>query len=1168
MQSAPTHTGSPNFAFLAHHDARLVALGTQAEQHFAADPTVSLFKLRQFGEVLAQRAAAKVGLFTGAEEAQQQLIDRLFERNVIGATQRSLLHDLRRVGNAAVHEGRGDHREALHQLRMARELGVWFQRSFGNNRKFDPGPFVPPAEPGKVDATLHAELERLRTDVAARAQELKAAQDAIEEARKEAEREASQRLGAEQLAAKARADGAIWEALAQEQIAAYQAEATLGASRVSRSKELEEQNKKLAAELAALQAAAQAMPPKQLELAVERAATASDEIQLDEAATRKIIDNQLRKAGWEVDSERITFERGVRPAKGKNLAIAEWPTFADGKEGWADYVLFAGLTPVGVVEAKRKHKDVAGVLQQAKRYSVGYVIKGDEVLPEKSPWGTYKVPFLFATNGRPYLRQLRTKSGIWFLDARRPSNIAAALEDCYTPQGLVDLLKQDMDAAFAMLKSEPMPYIDRPYQKDAILAVEKSLEVGQRELLVAMATGTGKTRTCIGICYRLLKSRRFRRVLFLVDRNALGRQTADAFKDLRLENLQTFTDIFEVKELADLKPNRETKLHIATIQAMVGRVLGPHTDAGEADIPPVDQYDCIVVDECHRGYLLDREMSDRDFAFRDEADYISKYRRVLDHFDAVKIGLTATPALHTREIFGKPVFSYSYREAVVDGFLVDHEPPIRVVTKLAQDGIHYDAHEEVLVLDRATMKVNKEELPDEVQFEVDAFNRRVITEDFNRVVLAELVNHIDPEQDEKTLIFCATDEHADLVVNLLKEALTKKYGSVDDDAVAKITGATDRPLEAIRRYRNERHPSIAVTVDLLTTGIDIPRIANLVFLRRVRSRILYEQMIGRATRLCPEIGKERFRIFDAVDLYSALKDVTDMKPVVVDPLVTFEQLVREIVEGKEEEQRRASLDELLAKLQRKKHLFRSGDRADRFDSAAGMTPKDLAAMLKASGVGAVAAYFTAHGALAPLLDRETGGGAYKTLVSEKLDSLHEVTRGYGKHGSRPPGDYLQAFRAFVETNLNKVPALLVVTQRPRDLTRDDLRALKLALDLEGFNEASVQTAWREQKNEDIAATIVGYIRQLALGSPLMPYAERVDRAVQRLRKAHKLTEPQSKWLDRIAKQVKLETVVDRASFDTGQFKADGGFARLNRVFDGTLEALLGELADEVWKDAG
>jgi type I restriction enzyme R subunit len=102
---------------------------------------------------------------------------------------------------------------------------------------------------------------------------------------------------------------------------------------------------------------------------------------------------------------------------------------------------------------------------------------------------------------------------------------------------------------------------------------------------------------------------------------------------------------------------------------------------------PVDTYDCIVVDECHRGYALDRELSEAELTFRDEADYISKYRRVLDHFDAVKIGLTATPALHTVEIFGQPIYSYSYRQAVIDGWLVDHEPPLRIVTRLAEDGI-------------------------------------------------------------------------------------------------------------------------------------------------------------------------------------------------------------------------------------------------------------------------------------------------------------------------------------------------------------------------------------------------------------------------------------------------------------------------------------------------
>jgi type I restriction enzyme R subunit len=305
-----------------------------------------------------------------------------------------------------------------------------------------------------------------------------------------------------------------------------------------------------------------------------------------------------------------------------------------------------------------------------------------------------------------------------------------------------------------------------------------------------------------------------------------------------------------------------------------------------------------------------------------------------------ELWLTATPALHTKEIFGSPIFQYSYREAVVDGFLVDHEPPTCIVTKLATDGIHYDARQLVLVLERDSKVLKKEELGDAVSFDVDDFNRQVITENFNRAVVGELVNHIDPQHEEKTLVFCATDAHADMVVMLLKEALAKKYGEVEDDLVMKITGATDRRLEAIRRYRNERCPNIAVTVDLLTTGVDVPPISNLVFLRRVSSRILYEQMIGRATRLCPAIGKERFRIFDAVDLYASIKDVTDMKPVVVNPTVTFAALAAEVTGDGDDAFRKESLMELVAKLQRKRRHI-EGEAAERFESAAGMGAKEL-----------------------------------------------------------------------------------------------------------------------------------------------------------------------------------------------------------------------------------
>ena len=212
------------------------------------------------------------------------------------------------------------------------------------------------------------------------------------------------------------------------------------------------------------------------------------------------------------------------------------------------------------------------------------------------------------------------------------------------------MLEIDAEAAHADLKTRPFDFGFplRPYQKRAIETVEAKLAGERRTMLLAMATGTGKTKLAIAMLYRLLAAKRFRRVAFIVDRNALGSQAAGEFATTRIVSAKTFADI-SPQGLDTVTPDSETKVHICTIQGLVQRVL--YTE-DPADVPPVDQYDLMVVDECHRGYLLDREMSDAELSFRSQDDYISKYRRVLEHFDAVKIGLTATPALHTVSIFG------------------------------------------------------------------------------------------------------------------------------------------------------------------------------------------------------------------------------------------------------------------------------------------------------------------------------------------------------------------------------------------------------------------------------------------------------------------------------------------------------------------------------------
>lgn len=884
---------------------------------------------------------------------------------------------------------------------------------------------------------------------------------------------------------------------------------------------------------------------------------ASNLLILDEPQTRQLIDEQLREAGWEADTVNLRFNKGTRPEKGRNLAIAEWPTAS----GPADYVLFIGLLPIAVVEAKRKNIDVSAALQQAKRYSRSFALNDEMQLPGGA-WNEYHIPFAFSTNGRPYLKQMETQSGIWFCDLRQAENLSRALEGWYTPEGLMILLKRDEAQADKQLTTETFDYgfALRYYQKDAIRATEQGIADGRREMLLAMATGTGKTKTCIALIYRLLKVKRFKRVLFLVDRSALGEQAANAFKDTRMDSIQSFADIFGIKELDEQNPDTETAVHIATIQGMVKRLLY----AGEDQTPPaVDQYDCIVVDECHRGYLLDRELSDTEISFRSFEDYISKYRRVIDYFDAVKIGLTATPALHTSQIFGDPIYVYSYREAVVDGFLIDHEPPIQIRTKLSEAGIKWKAGEDVKMYFPRRNQMELFQAPDEIKMDVEDFNRKVITKEFNRVVCEYLAKEIDPESLQKTLIFCANDLHADLVVDLLKKAFQKRYGNVQDDAIIKITGSADKPLQLIRRYKNERNPNVAVTVDLLTTGIDVPEICNIVFLRRVNSRILFDQMLGRATRLCEEIEKETFRVFDAVGLYNALQDMTAMKPVVVDPKISFSQLIDEIIKVKDEAERELVRDQLMAKFQRKKRHLTETSKKD-FEIVAGVSPDEFIRKLRDMPVDAIADWFIDNAQLGEILDRHESMQK-PMFFSEHADEFVAVEHGYGK--TDKPEDYLKEFTEFIKTNRNTIPALVTVLTRPRDLTRKQLRELAMELDRSGFSEANITSAWREMTNQEIAAHIVGFIRHLATGDPLVPYEQRVDWALGQMLSARDWSMPQRQWLQKIAAQTKANIVVDRDALDDPDLifrREGGGFNRLDRIFDGQLVDTLQSFNTLLW----
>ena len=598
---------------------------------------------------------------------------------------------------------------------------------------------------------------------------------------------------------------------------------------------------------------------------------------------------------------------------------------------------------------------------------------------------------------------------------------------------------------------------------------------------------------------------------------------------------------------------------------MVQRVLY----RGEDETPPtVDQYDCIVVDECHRGYLLDRELSDTELSSASYDDYISKYRRVLDYFDAVKIGLTATPALHTTQIFGAPIFTYSYREAVIDGYLVDHEPPVQINTELSTSGIVWKVGEEVTVYHAAPQPARPLHHPGRDQARRRGFqpqgHHRIFQPRRVRVSGAGTRSRVTPEDADLLRQRCPCRPGR----ALLKRAFEQQYGSIDDDAVIKITGAADKPLQLIRRYKNERNPNVAVTVDLLTTGVDVPEICNLVFLRRVNSRILFDQMLGRATRLCDEIGKETFRIFDAVKIYEALQGLTAMQPVVVNPAITFTQLARELVQVTSDAERVLVRDQFVAKLQRKKrHLSEAAARD--FETRAGMSPDAFIERLKSMPLADIADWFTQNPDLGEILDRQGEGHAEPVFVSHHDDKLLGTERGYGQ--ARRPEDYLQEFSDFIRTSGNAIPALVTVLTRPRELTRKQLRELALELDQAGFSEASLANCLAR---DDQPGHRRAYRRLHPPGRHRRSARALRPACGQRPAEAARLTRldaPRSaSGCREIAAQTKANVLVDREALDDPDlvFKREGGgFARLDRIFGGELQQVLDTFNESLWATA-
>jgi len=892
---------------------------------------------------------------------------------------------------------------------------------------------------------------------------------------------------------------------------------------------------------------------------------ASDTHSESEATTRgRRIDPKLRAAGWKI----VKYDPGRAPETYDDHAVTEYPT----DNGPADYALFVGGRILGIVEAKKVTLGPQNVLTQAERYSRG---AGTNPLNYRG----YHVPFLYSTNGEV----------LWHHDIRHELNRSRKIKHFHSPAGLAERLEADFDAASGRLLAMPHDHeLLRDYQKDANRAIDRALSERKRAMLIAMATGTGKTFTMVNQAYRFMKSGAAKRILFMVDRRALAAQAVRAFASLEAEPGLKFNKIYEVYSqrfrredfdeeekfdptvlpesyLTDPRPGLAF-VYVCTIQRMTvnlfgrGRVFG-HEDIDD-DAEPLDipnhAFDLIIADECHRGYT---------------AQELSVWRDTLDHFDAVKVGLTATPAAHTTSYFRDIVFRYPYSRAVQEGHLVDYDP-VHIRSEVRVNGVFLDEGEQVGVVDPTTGVEQLDLLEDERQFAAQEVESKVTSPDSNRRILEELRNYAQEHEREtgrfpKTLIFAANDiphtSHADSLVDIARDVFGR-----GDSFVQKITGTADRPLQRIREFRNRPQPGIVVTVDMLSTGVDIPDLEFIVFLRQVKSRILFEQMLGRGTRKGERFpDKSRFVVFDCFD-GTLLDYFAKATGITADPPRPERKTIVEVIENIwRNVDRDYNIRCLVRRLQRidKEMSAEARERFAEFiaDGDLARYARDLPARLRDDFTGEMR--LLRNPAFQDLLMNYPRAPRTFVVAYETVDTVTSAWAVKGADGKEyKPEDYITAFMTFVRENPEHVEAIGIILDHPRDWGREALAELRAKLKAapQRFTEEHLRKA-HEVHYRKALVDIISMVKHAAREDEgLYTAEERVRRAFDKVTAGRTFTDEQRQWLDRIRNHMIENLSIDREDFDVlPVFARAGGWGRADKVFEGHLDELIGTFNEAV-----
>lgn len=878
---------------------------------------------------------------------------------------------------------------------------------------------------------------------------------------------------------------------------------------------------------------------------------------------RKRIDTRLRDChpGWEI----VRHKDSLDLSKLDRHAVTEFPTAT----GPADYALFVRGKLLGIIEAKKVAISPQNVLQQAKRYATG-AVQGP------GNWSGLRVPFLYSTNG-----QL-----IWFLDVRGDNPTSRQIGSFHSPEALDAMFKGDLPGACARLKATSIDSIPRlrDYQKRGIQAIENAIGEGRRELLVAKATGTGKTYMTVAQIYRLMEAKAARRVLFLVDRKALAAQAVREFAAFNTPQGNKFPQEYEVysqrfrrgdfeddkpfdskvlpnEYLTDPNPTRAF-VYVSTVQRMTINLFGferafpqfggdaeAEDEAGRLEIPN-NAFDLIIADECHRGYT---------------AQETSTWRDVMMHFDAIKVGLTATPAAHTVALFGEPVFRYGVEQAIRDGYLVDYEP-VTVRSNVKMNGVFVRTGEQVGKIDTETGEEVFDAVEDERDFAAGDIEKRITVLETNKKIIREVAKYARQHEAEtgrfpKTLIFAANDlphtSHADQLVRICREEF--KQG---DDFVQKITGSpsVDRPLQLIRQFRNRPNPKIVVTVDMLSTGVDIPALEFIVFLRPVRSRILWEQMLGRGTRRCDEINKSKFVVFDCFGgtLIQYFRDVSNFA---LETPARTPATIAEIIENINQNIDRQYHTNVLVKRLRRIEKDMSAEARDLFGKF--IPEGDMGRFAEAIPNSIRRNFSTTIRLLQNadfqrlLVEYPRAKRTFWRLEQANDEVSSETLVRFGRFTGAE--DYLQAFSRYVQANARKIQAFKVLLHRPKDWSPEVLEELRDILRQSEFDEKTLASAHRVAHRT--LADIISMVRHAAQEEePVLTAEERVSRTMERLRQGHRFTPDQDKWLGLIQTHLVENLSISPEDFDLQPaFQRVGGLGRARQIFSKNFPVLLTDI---------